>query len=88
MRAELLARPGRHVRAVEPHHAGRRLPDADDEPRERRLSRRARADQAERLAGLEPERDAAQDRLVAQAEHHLLGFNPALRRRQLRVTFS
>ena len=48
---ELRAVPGRDVDAVEAHRAGERLPDADDQARERRLAGGGRADDAERLAG-------------------------------------
>ena len=66
VRAEALARPGGDVGAVQAHHARGRAPDADQQARQGGLARRARADQAERLAGLELERDAAQHRLVAR----------------------
>ena len=67
VRPQTLARPRRHVGAIEAHHAGSRLPYADDQARERRLARRARPDQAERLARRELEGNAAQDRLCRPA---------------------
>ena len=85
VRSEPLARPGRDVGAVQAHHAGSRLPDADDQARERRLARRARTDQRERLAGLERERDAAQDRFfrTLKREDHALDLHRARGHRQL-----
>ena len=85
VRPELLARPGRDVGAVQAHHARSRLPDADDEARQRRLARRARPDQAERLARRELEGNAAQDRrLSPQPEDDALRRSSLpSRRRQL-----
>ena len=53
--AERVAIPARDVGAVEPDHAGLRLPDAEDQPDQRGLARSARPDHAEALARLERE---------------------------------
>jgi hypothetical protein len=86
MRPEHFARPGRDVRAVETHRAGDRPPHADDEPRERRLARRAGADDAERFARADVEGHAAQDRALGafHRENRLLELDTAGRRRKLR----
>src|SRR5689334_348588 len=64
MRAKALARPGGDVGAVEAHDAGGRPPHTDEQPRKRRLPRRARTNHAERLARHDAERNAANDRPV------------------------
>ena len=51
--AQLVARPGGNVGAIEAHGAARRRPDADDQSRQGRLARRAGADDRERLARCE-----------------------------------
>src|SRR5262249_45752085 len=63
MAAERLARPLRHVGAVETDRAGAGPQHADDMPGQRRLAGAGRPDDAERLARLEPEIDAAEERL-------------------------
>ena len=55
--AERVALPARDVGAVEPHASRLRLPQAEHQPQQRGLARRARPDEAEALAGLEREGD-------------------------------
>ncbi len=82
---QIFARPRGHVGAIQPHHARRRLPYADDEARQRRLARSARTDQAERLSRRQLEGNAAQDDFVAQPEGYAFELDSAFRRRKLRA---
>jgi hypothetical protein len=83
VRAELVAVPLGDVGAVEAHRSRLRLPDAEHEPRQRRLARRARADEAEAFAGVERERGALDQRRAAGlvAEDDALDLQLAARRR-------
>ena len=65
MASERILRPGRDISPVETHRAGRRRHHADELTGQRRLAGAGGADHAEHFAGIDPERDAAQDRLVA-----------------------
>ena len=86
MRAEALTRPNRHVCAIESHDARCRLPHAHQEARERRLARRARTDDAERLARRDGEGNAADDRPVRalHAEEDAVRLEATARGRQVR----
>ena len=60
--AEAAALVGEGALAVEVDAAGGRRPEADDQPRQRRLAGAGGADDAEHLAALDLERDVAQER--------------------------
>ena len=84
VRPQVLARPGGDIGPVQPDRAGVRLPDPEDQARQGGLARGARPDDAERFARRQHERDAADDGFLgaAQAEHHALDRDLALRRGQ------
>ena len=69
MAAEHVGRPLVERRAIEPHLAAHRLPDADQRPHQRRLARAARPDDAEAVAGLERERHVLHDDLLIARRH-------------------
>jgi hypothetical protein len=60
----------RQCRAIEPHRAARRRPDANDGAYQAGLAGAARPDDAERFARLEPEVHVGDDRLVAARDNH------------------
>ena len=69
MAAEHVGRPLIERRAVEPHLAADRLPDADQRAHQRRLARSARPDHAEAVAGLERESDVLDDDPLIARRH-------------------
>ena len=65
LRAQAAQRDVAQVVPVEAHRAGRRVVEAGEQRRDGRLAGAGRADERERLAGVDLEVDAAQDRPLA-----------------------
>ncbi len=71
-----------HVDAVESHPAGRRVPEAGGEARDRRLARAGRADERHGLAGRDVEIEMRQDDPFAIAELDTVELHRTARVRQ------
>ena len=85
--AEHVRRPLVERRAVEPHLAAGRHPDADQRAHQRRLARTARADDADAGAGLDREIDVLHDDALVARRHDADGLDrqPLRRRLQQRL---
>ena len=70
LRPQFVLVPLRERRAVEPHRAQRRRPDADQQPCQRRFARGAWADHAHHLARVDGDAEVLQDHLLRARHGH------------------
>ncbi len=70
---QALARPRRHIDAVEPDGAGKRRQQAQERLHQRGLAAAIGAEQAQHLAGADVDADAAADGFAAIAEGEIVG---------------